>query len=97
MNVRYWIPIGNGNVVESTVPVAIVYGDISCGESKILDACLSMTGTADSDHSVKSCPDGQFITLCSKTTLGLVYDDEDTPARLSGKIMKVYDHTSLAI
>ena len=76
------------------VPVAIVYGDIACGKSKILDSCLSMMGTADSDHSVKSCPDGQFINLSSRTTLGIVYDDEDVPARLSNKVMKVFDQTS---
>ena len=80
--------------VEKGVPVAIVYGDIACGKSKILDSCLSMMGTADSDHSVKSCPDGQFINLSSRTTLRIVYDDEDIPARLSGKIMKVFDQTS---
>ena len=53
-------------------------------------------GTAESDHSVKSCPDGQFLKLCSQMTLVLVYDDEDIPDRLSGKIVKVFDHTAVA-
>ena len=44
---------------------------------------------------IKSCPDGQFIQLCSKTTLGVVYDDEDVTTRLTGKIMKVFDSISV--
>lgn len=81
--------------LEEGVPVALLYGDIACGKSRILDACLSLMGTSDSDHSVKSCPDGQFIQLCSKTTLGVVYDDEDVPTRLTGKIMMVFDSISV--
>ena len=83
LNVHYELV----QIVEG-VPVAIVYGDIACGKSKILDSCLSMMGTADSDHSVKNCPDGQFTNLSSRTTLGIVYDD-DVPACLSDKIMSV--------
>lgn len=92
LNVHYELV----QTIEEGVPVATVYGDIACGNSKILDSCLSMMGTTDSDHSVKSCPDGQFINLSSRTILGIVYDDEDMPARLSGKIMKVFDQTSVA-
>lgn len=82
--------------LEEGVPVALLYGDIACGKSRILDACLSLMGTSDSDHSVKSCPDGQFIQVCSKTTLGVVYDDEDAPTRLTGKIMMVFDGISVS-
>ena len=51
--------------LEEGVPVAILYGDVACGKSRILDACLSLMGTADS---VKSCSDGQFIKLFPNNT-----------------------------
>ena len=30
--------------LEEGVPVAILYGDVACGKSRILDACLSLNG-----------------------------------------------------
>ena len=41
-------------MLAEAVPVALLYGDIASGKSRILDAWEPLT----LNHSVKSCPDG---------------------------------------
>ena len=77
--------------LERGVPIALLYGDVGCGKSRIIETALSLLGTADSFHSVKSCSDGQFVKICSRTTLGLAYYDEADAPRLSGKVMKLFE------
>ena len=73
------------------VPISLLYGDPGCGKTRIIELALSLLGTADSFHSIKSCSDGHFVKLCSRTTLGVAYDDESDPVKLSGKIMKLFE------
>lgn len=77
------------------VPVATVYKGVSCGISNILDACLQQKQLILTTQSIAVPIVYHFVFR--NNPWHLAYDDEDAPAHLSGKIMLVYDHTSVAI
>ncbi len=60
--------------ITGQVPIALLYGDVQCGKSTIMEAALGLVGTTGS-HLLKSCTNLQLIRICCQTTLGLVLDD----------------------
>ncbi len=85
------------NVLEFAggVPIALLYGDVQCGKSKIMETALALVGTSTS-HLLKSCTDLQLIRACCQSTLGLVLDDITDYTKLLEKIMLLFDGKPIA-
>lgn len=77
------------------VPIAILYGDVQCGKSTIMETALALVGTSTS-HILKSCTDLQLVRACCQSTLGLVLDDVTDYTKVLEKIMLFYDGKAIA-
>lgn len=72
------------------VPIALLFGDVQTGKTRVLEAALSLVGTQHS-HILKRCADTRFLKICSQSTLGAVLDDLTESKSILEKIMLLFD------
>ena len=77
--------------VTGGVPVGLLYGDVQCGKTRIIEYVLSLLGIQNTPHYLKRCPDMKFMTATEHTTLNLVLDDITDHEAICEKILMVFD------
>ncbi|MCG8621784.1 MAG: hypothetical protein MJE68_07275 [Proteobacteria bacterium] len=77
--------------VTGGVPIGLLYGDVQCGKTRIIEYVLSLLGIQNTPHYLKRCPDMKFMIATERTTLGLVLDDITDQEAVCEKILMVFD------